>query len=100
MSGGAGRGHQYQGAVSTIGDENSEYWINKFGELVGGIGEVMAIVTDWEAPVILTRIWCLFELNAAIDTGAELRFVATLAEQQDLSLNLDRKSRNWTTSLA
>ena len=83
--------NQYQGPVSTIGDENSMYWINKFGELVGGIGKVIAIVTDWEAPVMLTRIWCLFELNAAIDTGADLRFVATAAERQDLSLNLNQK---------
>eukprot|EP01045_Picozoa_sp_COSAG04_P018514 COSAG04_NODE_1718_length_5812_cov_4.154210_3_plen_980_part_00 len=83
--------NQYQGPVSTIGDENSMYWINKFGELVGGIGKVIAIVTDWEAPVMLTRIWCLFELNAAIDTGADLRFVATAAERQDLSLNLNDK---------
>ena len=80
--------NQYQGPVSTIGDENSMYWINKFGELVGGIGKVIAIVTEWEKPVMLTRIWCLFELNAAIDTGAELRFVSTAVERQGLSLNL------------
>ena len=67
------------------------YWINKFGELIGGIGKVIAIVTDWSAPVMLTRIWCLFELNAAIDTGAELRFVATAAERMDLALNLHEK---------
>jgi hypothetical protein len=83
--------NQYQGAVSTIGDENSMYWINKFGELIGGIGKVIAIVTDWESPVMLTRIWCLFELNAAIDTDAELRFVATAAERLDLSVGLQEK---------
>jgi hypothetical protein len=83
--------NQYQGAVSDIGDENSEYWIRKFGELIGGIKKVIAIVTNWEAPVMLTRIWCLFELNAAIETGADLRFVATAAERRDLSLNLNEK---------
>eukprot|EP01045_Picozoa_sp_COSAG04_P014502 COSAG04_NODE_1091_length_8331_cov_12.367954_1_plen_1314_part_00 len=83
--------NQYQGQVSDIGDENSEYWIDKFGELIGGIKKVIAIVTDWERPVMLTRIWCLFELNAAIDTGAELRFVSTAAERQGLSLNLGEK---------
>ena len=83
--------NQYQGAVSDIGDENSEYWVKKFGELIGGIGKVIAIVTDWESPVMLTRIWCLFELNAAIDTGAELRFVATAAQRMDLMLNLNKK---------
>ena len=83
--------NQYQGAVSTIGDENSEYWVKKFGELIGGIGKVIAIVTDWESPVMLTRIWCLFELNAAIDTGAALRFVASSAQRMDLMLNLQEK---------
>ena len=83
--------NQYQGAVSAIGDENSEYWVKKFGELIGGIGKVIAIVTDWESPVMLTRIWCLFELNAAIDTGAELRFVASSAQRMDLMLNLQEK---------
>ena len=72
-------------------DENSEYWINKFGSLIGGIGKVIAIVADWEDPVTLTRIWYLFELNAAIDTGAELKFVATGSQRQDLSMNLKRK---------
>ena len=42
---------------------------------------------------MLTRIWCLFELNAAIDTGAELKFAATMAERQDLSMNLQSKFR-------
>ena len=51
--------------------------MTKFSELVGSIGKVIAIVTDWESPTMLRRIWCLFELNAAIDTGAELRFVAS-----------------------
>ena len=83
--------NQYQGPVSSIGNENSEYWVTKFGELIGGIGCVVAIVTDWEEPVMLSRIWCLFELNAAIDTRAELRFVATAAEQLDLSINLQGK---------
>lgn len=83
--------NQYQGPVSSIGDENSEYWIEKFGSLIGGIGKVIAIVTNWESPVMLSRIWCLFELNAAIDTGAELRFVATTQQRMDLSLNLNEK---------
>ena len=83
--------NQYQGAVSDIGAENSEYWVNKFGSLIAGIGKVIAIVTNWESPVMLARIWCLFELNAAVDAGAELRFVSTLAEKQDLSLHLNEK---------
>lgn len=85
--------NQYQGPISTIGDENSMYWVEKFGQLIAGIGKVLAVVTDWEAPVMLTRIWCLFELNAAIETGADLRFVATAAQRQDLSLNLNEKFR-------
>ena len=80
--------NQYQGQVSEMQEENSGYWIDKFGQLIRSIGKVIAIVTDWEKPVMLTRIWCLFELNAAIDTGAELRFVSTAAQRQGLSLNL------------
>ena len=83
--------NQYQGQVSSMQGENSEYWINKFGSLIGGIGKVIAIVTDWEDPVMLTRIWCLFELDTAIDTGAELKFVAMGSQRQDLSMNLNRK---------
>ena len=51
----------------------------------------MAIVTERENPLLLTRIWCLFELNAAIDSGAELQFVASPAQRQDLSMNLKSK---------
>ena len=47
--------NQYQGAVSSMQDENSEYWVDKFGSLIGGIGKVIAIVTDWENPVSTLR---------------------------------------------
>eukprot|EP01044_Picomonas_judraskeda_P022954 COSAG03_NODE_5883_length_1156_cov_1.553453_1_plen_216_part_10 len=40
---------------------------------------------------MLTRIWCLFELNAAIETGAVLKFVSTEVERQSLSLSLGGK---------
>lgn len=86
--------NQYQGAVSTIGDENSEYWVKKFSDLIGNIGKVIAIVTDWESPVMLTRIWCLFELNAAIDMKAKLKFVATAVQRQDLWINLHAKFKS------
>ena len=86
--------NQYQGAVSAIGEENSQYWVTKFSELIGGIGNVLAIVTDWENPVMLTRIWCLFELNAAIDTGAQLKFAASAKEKLGLSLQLNEKFKN------
>ena len=33
------------------------------------------------------------ELNAAIETSAELRFVSTMAERQQLSINLNQKFR-------
>ena len=86
--------NQYQGAVSTIGDENSQYWVNKFSELIGGIGKVIAIVTEWECPTMLTRIWCLFELHAAIDSGAELKFVASAKEKLGFSLQLNDTFKN------
>ena len=69
-------------------EEENSGWIDKFGSLIAEIGKVIAIVTDWESPAMLTRIWCLFELNAAIDAGAELKLVATAAQKQELVVNL------------
>ena len=79
--------NQYSGTQSTA------YLIQRFDSLVGGIGRVIAIVTDWEDPVLLKRIWCLFELNSAIDTGADLTFVASTEQRMGLSLNLADKFR-------
>ena len=40
---------------------------------------------------MLMRIFCLFELNSALTTGAELKFVASAKLRQELSMNLAEK---------
>jgi hypothetical protein len=89
--------NQFEGSLAATTAENTGYWINKFEQLVGGIGRVVAIVTNWEDPDLLKRIWCLFELNAAIEQldlavhPERLKFVASAAQKQDLSMNLNEK---------
>lgn len=36
-----------------------------FHDRVVGIGHIVALMTPWEKPVYLTRIWCIFELYIA-----------------------------------
>ena len=72
------------GAVSKMQDENSEYWVSKFGQLIGGIGKVIAIVTDWESPVMLTRIWCLFEMYHCM--RLQLPIVLAMTNAGDLDM--------------
>ena len=69
------------------GTLGSEFWIGRFSNLVERIGKVVAVMTPWNDPVPLRRIWCLFELVCAIqgkDKGVALELI--LAEEQKRNL--------------
>jgi tetratricopeptide (TPR) repeat protein len=66
------------------GDGSTEAWIKRFELLVGDIGRVVAIITPWEDPIALRRIWCLFELICAMRTGARLQVVMPKVEESSL----------------
>lgn len=42
-----------------------------FGKRVGGIGHMVALMTPWNNPMYLKRVWCDFEIFTAVNLGEE-----------------------------
>jgi len=55
-------------------------WANTFKSAVATIGNVALVLSPWHAPIPVTRIWCLWEIFCAIDTGAA--FDVCLGEEE------------------
>ncbi|CAB9496610.1 Kinesin light chain [Seminavis robusta] len=59
-----------------------------FGECVKRIGHVLAMMAPWNAPVYITRVWCIFEIFTAHTTeGCKLDIV--MPPKEKLSLEQD-----------
>jgi len=43
-------------------DKPFEWWATTFKEAVEEIGHTVVVMLPWEAPIPLTRVWCLFEI--------------------------------------
>jgi len=46
-----------------------------FGDRVASIGHILAMMTPWQQPTYLERIWCIFELYTAHIKGCEVSVV-------------------------
>jgi len=48
----------------------------EFEQRVRGIGHVLALMTPWDEPVYVTRVWCVFEVFTAVnDPNCELTVI-------------------------
>ena len=50
-----------------------EWWASTFAEAIALIGHTVMLLSPWDAPFALTRVWCLFEIWATASTGTPLR---------------------------
>ena len=48
------------------------WWCTTFQSAVGKIGHTCLVLSPWDAPISLTRAWCLWELLSTKNTGAKL----------------------------
>jgi len=46
-------------------DKPFEWWATTFKEAVEEIGHTVVVMLPWEAPIPLTRVWCLFEISCS-----------------------------------
>ena len=56
-------------------DTPFEWWCSTFRDNIASIGRVLLIMTPWNAPLPITRSWCLWEIFSAIELsqrGVEL----------------------------
>ena len=68
----------------------NEHWPERFTkgfsdtfmEAVGDIGHTLLVLTPWDQPVVLSRSWCLWELNCTEQNGCELTICLTHEQRQ------------------
>ncbi len=49
-----------------------DFWTTTFKEQVRDIGHTLLILHPWDAPIPLTRCWCVWEMYCTLDTKAEM----------------------------
>lgn len=54
------------------GDMPPEWWDTTFRAAVGALGHTLLVLTPWDKPVAVSRVWCLWEILCTVDQGCEL----------------------------
>ncbi|KAF0697600.1 Aste57867_11728 [Aphanomyces stellatus] len=57
-----------------------EFWVDSFQSALKAIKNVVMVLSPWNNPTTLTRMWCVFEIYVAIATDA--RFEVAMAKTQ------------------
>uniref|UniRef100_A0A7S3WWS5 Uncharacterized protein n=1 Tax=Strombidinopsis acuminata TaxID=141414 RepID=A0A7S3WWS5_9SPIT len=53
-----------------------------FGERVQKIGHILPMMSPWNAPFYITRVWCCFEIFTAINAGDKVQVTILLPPKQ------------------
>lgn len=53
-------------------DMPAEWWDTTFRAAVGALGHTLLVLTPWDKPVAVSRVWCLWEILCTVDQGCEL----------------------------
>lgn len=53
-------------------EQPAEWWDSTFRLAVGELGHTLLVLTPWNSPLALTRVWCLWEILCTIEQGAQL----------------------------
>ena len=67
----------------------------EFGPRVTAIGRILPLLVPWEAPVYVTRAWCLFELFTAIRHRRDVEIEMILPSSQRAAFVEAMKSGNY-----
>jgi len=56
-----------------------------FGSCVTGIGNVIAMMSPWNKPIYLTRVWCIFELyTASVNKDCQVSIVMPPSDKENM----------------
>ena len=58
------------------------WWSGAFRQSVVDIGCTVLVLQPWDAPVPLTRSWCLWELFCTLEGGAKLQIAQSPAQRE------------------
>ena len=70
-----------------------EWWTVAFRQSVVDIKRTVLVLQPWDAPVPLTRSWCLWEIYSTLDGGAELHVLLSPAQREAFQEALVRALR-------
>jgi tetratricopeptide (TPR) repeat protein len=63
--------HECQYSPPSV-DDNSAVWAQTFQEAIGSMGNTVMVLNPWNDPLVLSRLWCLWELQCTVATGSTL----------------------------
>ena len=71
--------------ICIVNQHHPEYidFQTTFKDAIGKIGHTMLMLAPWHNPIPLTRSWCLWEINATIETTATLEVVLSKSQEED-----------------
>ena len=64
-------------------DFTQEFFTDALKSLIKTVGTVLLVLSPWQAPLLATRAWCLWELHCAINIAGVKLLVHVPASQQD-----------------
>ena len=76
------------------------WWTETYQRGIGNIGKACLVLSPWNAPIPLTRSWCLWELASVAQTGARLDFALGTADAASLEKGLPKKFKALVSDLA
>ena len=65
--------------------QGSQWWSTTFMQAIGAIGNTVMVLSPWDAPIPLTRAWCVWELFCTATTSAE--FAVCLGKDEEAAFN-------------
>ena len=73
-----------------------EWWSGAFKQAIASFGHVVAVLDPWDAPVPLTRAWCLWELLCAVEGNTRLEVTLSPAQATAFATPVwRRRMRCW-----
>ena len=79
---------EHQGFYGDKGENNSEVWADTFKHAVAKMGSTVMVLAPWDQPVVLTRMWCLWEMFCTVDTRSSFHICLGPAQEAALEAAL------------
>ena len=68
-----------------VADKSFEWFCTTFQDMIRSIGSTLLILSPWHDPVLLRRVWCLFEVYNALETSGKLHIQVPGSEREILA---------------
>jgi hypothetical protein len=59
-----------------------DWWSGTFASIIKQIGHTMLVLSPWDAPIPLTRAWCLWEIYCTLNSNTKLTIQLSKAQRE------------------